>query len=131
MVKIPAPSYTKEELKFAEEISEAAGFDNKGEYFTGLEPLEDKPVPLSIGNGRIRCEPHSPYDHAECGGNVQGHAAAPLGCNSTGGHEYRSERDVLLRQSCMAAGAYRMVKRTGTDPESMDGDGLTVIKCGE
>ena len=42
MCRIPAPSYTEEELKFAAEISEAAGFENGGVYFTGLEPLEDQ-----------------------------------------------------------------------------------------
>ena len=49
MEKIPAPAYTEEEIEFARKISEAAGFDNKGEYFSGLESLEDEPVPLSIG----------------------------------------------------------------------------------
>ena len=61
---------------------------------------------------------------------MQGHAAAPLGCNSTGGHEYRSERDVLCGRVYGGRGIPNG-ERTGTDPESMDGDGLTVIKCGE
>ena len=34
MKKIPAPAYTEEEIEFARKISEAAGFDNKGEYFS-------------------------------------------------------------------------------------------------
>ena len=40
MEKIPAPAYTEEEIEFARKISEAAGFDNKGEYFSGLSLLK-------------------------------------------------------------------------------------------
>lgn len=49
MQRIPVPEYTKEELQFAAKISEAAGLHNGGVYFTGLEPMEDEPVRLSIG----------------------------------------------------------------------------------
>lgn len=49
MTHIPVPEYTKEELTFAAEISREAGLDNNGIYFSGLRPLEDKPVPISIG----------------------------------------------------------------------------------
>lgn len=49
MQEVPLPEYTSEELTFAETISEAAGFDNNGQYFEGLKPLEDQPCILSIG----------------------------------------------------------------------------------
>lgn len=49
MEQVKVPEYTEEELEFAEKISKAAGFENDGTYFTGLEPLEDKPVRLAIG----------------------------------------------------------------------------------
>lgn len=49
MEQIPAPEYTAEELEYAKNISEAAGLQNNGVYFTGLEPLEEEPVRLSIG----------------------------------------------------------------------------------
>ncbi|MBQ0004294.1 MAG: amidohydrolase [Clostridiales bacterium] len=49
MKEVPLPEYTEEELKLAEEISNEAGFDNNGEYFGGLEPLEDEPVIIFIG----------------------------------------------------------------------------------
>lgn len=49
MQQIPVPEYTGEELKFAEKISAEAGLENKGTYFTGLEPLEAEPVRLAIG----------------------------------------------------------------------------------
>lgn len=49
MQKVPVPSYTEEELETAAQISKEAGLENGGEYFRGLEPLEDEPVPISIG----------------------------------------------------------------------------------
>lgn len=49
MTRIPTPGYTAEELDFAAKISEEAGFLNNGNYFSGLEPLEDAPVPIAIG----------------------------------------------------------------------------------
>lgn len=49
MTRIPVPEYTDEELKFAADVSKEAGFENHGVYFTGLEPLENAPVPISIG----------------------------------------------------------------------------------
>ena len=49
MEQIQIPEYTDEEILFAKEISEEAGLENDGVYFTGLEPLEEKPVILSIG----------------------------------------------------------------------------------
>lgn len=49
MEQIPAPEHTKEELEYAEKITEAAGLDNGGVYFKGLEPLENEPVRLAIG----------------------------------------------------------------------------------
>lgn len=49
MTQIPTPEYTKEELAFAAEICKKAGFPDCGEYFSGLEPLEDAPVPIAIG----------------------------------------------------------------------------------
>lgn len=49
MKQVPLPVYTEEELTFAEKITEAAGLLNDGNYFGGLEPLEDHPSVLSIG----------------------------------------------------------------------------------
>ena len=49
MEQVPMPKYTEAEMDFAKKISEAAGFQNDGTYFTGLEPLEDEPVLLPIG----------------------------------------------------------------------------------
>lgn len=49
MEQVSVPEYTEEELKFAERLTMEAGLNNDGIYFTGLEPLEDEPVVLSIG----------------------------------------------------------------------------------
>ena len=49
MEQVPVSKYTEAEMDFAKKISEAAGFQNDGTYFTGLEPLEDEPVRLPIG----------------------------------------------------------------------------------
>ena len=49
MTRIPTPEYTEDELAFAAEITKEAGLVNNGVYFEGLEPLEDAPVPISIG----------------------------------------------------------------------------------
>lgn len=49
MTRIPTPEYTGEELDFASKICKEAGFPDDGNYFSGLEPLEDEPVPISIG----------------------------------------------------------------------------------
>ena len=49
MTRIPTPEYTQEELDFAKQITEEAKLINNGEYFSGLYPLEDEPVPMPIG----------------------------------------------------------------------------------
>lgn len=49
MEQIPEPDHTEDELEYAKRISEAAGLENDGIYFKGLEPLEDQPVKLAIG----------------------------------------------------------------------------------
>ena len=49
MTRIPTPKYTQEELDFAADVTREAGLASHGTYFAGLEPLEDAPVPISIG----------------------------------------------------------------------------------
>jgi len=49
MKTIPIPSYTEDEMEFARQITKSAELNNNGVYFTDLEPLESKPVLLSIG----------------------------------------------------------------------------------
>ena len=49
MTHVPTPTYTQEEIDFAADICKEAGIENGGEYFTGLHPLEDEPIPMPIG----------------------------------------------------------------------------------
>ena len=112
MTKIPAPSYTEEELKFAKEISEAAGFDNRGTYFSGLEPLEDEPVPLSIGTDVSDVSHTVPTimlsAAAMCKGTPLHHWAATAQAGMSIG-----QKGMNYAAGCMAAGAYRLAKEPG------------------
>lgn len=115
MEKIPAPSYTDEELRFAAEISEAAGFDNNGVYFTGLEPLEAQPVPLSIGTDVSDVSHTVPTvmlsAAAMCKGTPLHHWAATAQAGMSIGR-----KGMLYAAECMAAGAYRLV----AEPELLE-----------
>lgn len=109
MAKIPAPSYTAEELEFAAKISAEAEFDNKGEYFTGLEPLEDRPVPLAIGTDVSDVSHTVPTimlsAAAMCKGTPLHHWAATAQAGMSIGR-----KGMVYAAECMAAGAYRLVK---------------------
>ena len=109
MKKIPAPAYTEEEIEFARKISEAAGFDNKGEYFSGLESLEDEPVPLSIGTDVSDVSHTVPTimlsAAAMCKGTALHHWAATAQAGMSIG-----QKGMDYAAECMAAGAYRLVR---------------------
>ena len=115
MEKIPVPSYTEEEIRFAGEISENAGFDNAGVYFTGLEPLEDEPVPLSIGTDVSDVSHTVPTvmlsAAAMCKGTPLHHWAAAAQAGMSIG-----QKGMMYAAECMAAGAYRLVK----EPEILE-----------
>ncbi len=49
MQQLETPEYTEEELTFVAELTKEAGIVNDGNYFAGLEALEDKSAILSIG----------------------------------------------------------------------------------
>lgn len=109
MQKIPVPTYTKEENEFAAKICENAGFENNGVYFSGLETLEDDPVPLAIGTDVSDVSHQVPTVMLSaacmCLGTPLHHwAAAAQAGMSIGkkGMEYAAD--------CMAAGACRLVK---------------------
>ena len=115
MENIPAPDYTEEEIEFARKISEAAGFDNGGVYFTGLEPLEDEPVPLSIGTDVSDVSHTVPTimlsAAAMCRGTPLHHWAATAQAGMSIGR-----KGMNYAAECMAAGAYRLIK----DPEIIE-----------
>ncbi|MDD5823208.1 MAG: amidohydrolase [Firmicutes bacterium] len=49
MKQIPTPTYDDAEMEFAKQITEEAGLENGGKYFTGLCELEDEPEIIFIG----------------------------------------------------------------------------------
>ena len=108
MRKVTLPVYTEEELEFAAAVSEKAGFDNGGEYFSGLEPLEDRPVPLSIGTDVSDVSHTVPTimlsAAAMCKGTPLHHWAAAAQAGMSIG-----EKGMVYAAECMAEGAYRLV----------------------
>lgn len=109
MQKIPVPAYTDEELDFAKKISEAAGLDNDGIYFTDLEPLEEQPVPLAIGTDVSDVSHTVPTIMLSaacmCKGTPLHHWAAAAQAGMSIG-----EKGMLYAAECMAAGSYRLIK---------------------
>lgn len=112
MIKIPDPVYTDEEIQFARNISQAAGLENKGEYFTGLEELEAQPVPLAIGTDVSDVSHTVPTvmlsAAAMCKGTPLHHWAATAQVGMSIG-----KKGMRYAAECMAAGAYRLM----TEPE--------------
>ena len=49
MTKIDTPTYTTGRTGLCRRNQQGAGLNNHGIYFTGLEPLEDEPIPIAIG----------------------------------------------------------------------------------
>ena len=129
MEKIPTPSYTEEEIGFAAEITENAGLGGaatggRGEeggvsgkhavtetelYFSGLEPLEDQPVPLAIGTDVSDVSHTVPTVMLSaacmCRGTPLHHWAATAQAGMSIGR-----KGMEYAAACMAAGAYRLVR---------------------
>lgn len=107
MEQVPVPEYTEAELAFAEKISEAAGLENDGEYFTGLEPLEAEPVKLSIGTDVSDVSHTVPTimlsAAAMCKGTPLHHWAATAQAGMSIG-----EKGMLYAAKCMALGCARL-----------------------
>lgn len=122
MKKIPVPDYTEEELRFAAAVSEAAGLENregkdshtagKDRYFGGLEPLEEEPVPLSIGTDVSDVSHTVPTVMLSaacmCRGTPLHHWAATAQAGMSIG-----QKGMIYAAECMAAGAFRLVRDPG------------------
>ena len=115
MKKIPTPVYTEDEIAFAAEISKEAGFENHGEYFAGLEPLEDQPVPLAIGTDVSDVSHTVPTimlsAAAMCKGTPLHHWAATAQVGMSSG-----QKGMFYAAECMAEGAWQLV----TKPEILN-----------
>lgn len=103
MTRIPTPEYTDEELNFAKEICEEAGFLNNGTYFSGLEPLEDEPVPIAIGTDAAEVSHTVPLITISaatmCKGTPLHHWATAKQAGMSIGH-----KGMLYAARCMAEG---------------------------
>ena len=112
MTRIPAPEYTDEELKFAADLSKEAGFENHGVYFTELEPLENAPVPISIGTDASQVSHTIPLITISaatmCKGTPLHHWAAAKQAGMSIGH-----KGMLYAARCMAEGTKLLMETPG------------------
>lgn len=112
MTHIPTPEYTEEELTFAAQISEEAGLANNGDYFGGLEPLEDEPVPISIGTDASEVSHALPLITLSaaimCKGTPLHHWAAAKQAGMSIG-----QKGMLYAARCMAEGTKLLMETDG------------------
>lgn len=112
MTEIPVPEYSQEELAFAAQLSKEAGLINHGIYFTGLEPLEAEPVPISIGTDASEVSHTVPLitlsAAAMCRGTPLHHWAAAKQAGMSIGH-----KGMLYAARCMAEGTKLLTETPG------------------
>lgn len=112
MTKIDTPTYTQEELDFAAEISKEARLNNHGIYFTGLEPLEDEPIPIAIGTDASEVSHVVPMITISaatmCKGTPLHHWAAARQAGMSIGH-----KGMLYAARCMAEGTKLLIETPG------------------
>lgn len=112
MTRIPTPEYTEEELSFAADITREAGLANGGVYFTGLEPLESEPVPISIGTDAAEVSHTLPLITLSaatmCRGTPLHHWAAAKQAGMSIGH-----KGMLYAARCMAEGTKLLIETPG------------------
>ncbi len=112
MTHIPTPEYTEEELAFAAQISQKAVLNNHGEYFSGLEPLEDSPVPISIGTDASEVSHALPLITLSaaimCKGTPLHHWAAARQAGMSIG-----QKGMLYAARCMAEGTKLLIETEG------------------
>lgn len=110
MEQVPVPEYTEEELLFARKITEEAGLVNQGQYFTGLEPLEEEPVPISIGTDASEVSHTVPLITLSaatmCRGTPLHHQAAAKQAGMSIGH-----KGMLYAARCMAEGTRLLLEK--------------------
>lgn len=110
MKEIPTPEYTDEELSFAANISKEANLPNNGIYFTGLEPLEPAPVPISIGTDAAEVSHSVPLITISaatmCKGTPLHHWAAAKQAGMSIG-----QKGMLYAARCMAEGTKLLLEQ--------------------
>lgn len=112
MKTVPVPVYTDSEVAFAEKLTKEYGLENGGRYFDGLLPLEDHPVPISIGTDVSEVSHTVPTVTLSaatmCKGTPLHHPAAALQAGMSIG-----QKGMLYAANCMAEGTKLLL----TDPE--------------
>ena len=113
MTQVPTPTYTPEELDFAKQITEEAGLINDGILFSGLEPLEDEPVPIAIGTDASQVSHTVPLITLSaatmCKGTPLHHWAAAKQAGMTIG-----QKGMLYVAICMAEGTKLLMETPGS-----------------
>lgn len=113
MTQVPTPTYTPEELDFAKQITEEAGLINDGTLFSGLEPLEDEPVPIAIGTDSSQVSHTVPLITLSaatmCKGTPLHHWAAAKQAGMTIG-----QKGMLYVARCMAEGTKLLMETPGS-----------------
>ena len=113
MTQVPTPTYTPEELDFAKQITEEAGLINDGTLFSGLEPLEDEPVPIAIGTDASQVSHTVPLITLSaatmCKGTPLHHWAAAKQAGMTIG-----QKGMLYVARCMAEGTKLLMETPGS-----------------
>ncbi len=119
MKQVPTPVYTDEELAVAAEITDQYGFENQGEYFTGLEPLEDEPVPIAIGTDAAEVSHTVPLillsAATMCKGTPLHHEAAARQAGMSIG-----QKGMMYAARCMAQGTWQLLTRPGKIEEAWE-----------
>lgn len=112
MTRIPTPVYTDEEIAFAENICEEANFPIGDSLFSGLEPLEDAPVPISIGTDASEVSHTIPLITLSaatmCKGTPLHHWAAAKQAGMSIG-----QKGMLYAARCMAEGTKLLIETPG------------------
>ena len=113
MTRVPTPAYTPEELDFAKQITEEAELINDGTLFSGLEPLEDEPVPIAIGTDASQVSHTVPLITLSaatmCKGTPLHHWAAARQAGMTIG-----QKGMLYVARCMAEGTKLLMETPGS-----------------
>ena len=113
MTRVPTPAYTPEELDFAKQITKEAGLINDGTLFSGLEPLEDEPVPIAIGTDASQVSHTVPLITLSaatmCKGTPLHHWAAARQAGMTIG-----QKGMFYVARCMAEGTKLLMETPGS-----------------
>lgn len=110
MERVPLPVYTQKELDFAAQITKEANLPNPTDtYFSGLEPLEDEPVPFSIGTDVSDVSHTIPTIMLSAATMCKGTALHHWATTAQSGMSI-GEKGMLYVAQCMAEGALDLLK---------------------